>query len=341
MSEPSRHSGKMAAAENQAEGPEKDAERQPQKFTSVPYSSADRPFDVFRALALQGLHCWRINLRGALAYGDPEFFHQFRVTLRRLGTLLKLFKPILPTAFHTHWLVALKDVARQAEDIRDLDVMLESILEPMLAETDAHRGNLATKQAIQHCREARHLALELFIGKAHAPALQSFENDLGKLKPTGNKRNRQPIVDFAEKRIGKMYRRSLERLNATRKDLTPETGHALRISLKHLRYACEFFAPVFDEKAMQKYAKQISLLQDGLGAAHDLHVTVDRLQALAAVNSDMEGVAESVEAWHGGERLPPLGKVIHQVEDELTTCLPWCGECKRRHGSKYHRGEER
>ena len=47
--------------------------------------------------------------------------------------------------------------------------------------------------------------------------------------------------------------------------------HKLRIALKKLRYAAEFFAPLYPAKRTANYIKSLKLLLDELGAANDAH----------------------------------------------------------------------
>ena len=51
--------------------------------------------------------------------------------------------------------------------------------------------------------------------------------------------------------------------------LAPADLHRLRISAKKLRYATEFFAPLFDEKAARDYRAALARLQDALGSYND------------------------------------------------------------------------
>ena len=52
--------------------------------------------------------------------------------------------------------------------------------------------------------------------------------------------------------------------------LQPEARHDLRVTLKKLRYAVEFFLPVFAGQASAKrYVARLSKLQDALGYAND------------------------------------------------------------------------
>ena len=51
--------------------------------------------------------------------------------------------------------------------------------------------------------------------------------------------------------------------------LAPADLHRLRIAAKRLRYATEFFAPLFDEKAARDYRAVLARLQDALGSYND------------------------------------------------------------------------
>ena len=69
---------------------------------------------------------------GALTSQDQEFVHQFRVSLRRLNSLIKVFKPALPRRYQAQWTKRVKELSRITGDVRDLDVMRSGILVPML-----------------------------------------------------------------------------------------------------------------------------------------------------------------------------------------------------------------
>ena len=56
---------------------------------------------------------------------------------------------------------------------------------------------------------------------------------------------------FAEKQLAGLHRRAVKRLAGTLKAPTPESAHRFRIALKHLRYSCEFFAPLFDNASLR------------------------------------------------------------------------------------------
>jgi CHAD domain-containing protein len=60
-----------------------------------------------------------------------------------------------------------------------------------------------------------------------------------------------------------------------------ERRHRLRIRMKRLRYACDFFAPSFPGAAARPYLKRLGALQDILGDLNDIAVARRLLAELA------------------------------------------------------------
>ena len=73
--------------------------------------------------------------------------------------------------------------------------------------------------------------------------------------------------------------------------------HALRIAAKKLRYATEFFAPLFPGKRARAYRKALAALQDELGAFNDAAVAPRVAAALAGPTS---AATVAIEAWAAG-----------------------------------------
>lgn len=298
----------------------------PTKAGKTPVHAAMPSGAAFRALAHQGLVCWQANLLGALTHADPEYVHQFRVALRRLNTLLKLFKPVLPGDFCGRWATALKDLSTLTGEVRDLDVMRESILLPMLKTTN-RKDKILVKQAIAACASARAAADSALEQLQSGQPLLMFARDLS-LLPLADLSKK--IERYAEKRLGKLQRNAALRLREAVKSPSPENAHRFRISLKHLRYGCEFFAPLFDEEAMLQYAKEIAGLQDELGFLNDLHVALCRIDDWAKNDEKLKKSRAHVARWHAKRADEKLTKALTMAESLLGECLPWCGECERR-----------
>lgn len=281
---------------------------------------------AFRALARQGQAGWQSNLLGALHSDDPEYVHQYRVALRRLETLLKIFAPALPEEFSARWRQQLRELARQTNRTRDLDVMQESIIKPLLGKGSAkeERGLQAALAACAQIRASCDTSLNEMSGGL--PLLQ-FTRDLLTLSADGFPENQSR---FAEKRLNRLHGKAVERLRDTAKTATPEKAHRLRIACKHLRYACEFFATFYDEGEMREFAKLVAELQEDLGQINDLHVALGHLDEWAASQPDIARARSFVARRHAERLEKKLRNVLLRAEALLGECRPWCGECERR-----------
>lgn len=285
---------------------------------------------AFHKLALHGQRCWQTNLHGALTSPDPEFVHQFRVALRRLNTLLRVFKPALPGEFFATWSASLKTLAGATGEVRDLDVMKEAVLLPMRRADGAPEHRALVDRAIAACDRARAAAEPGPDRLANGLPLLAFVRDLDRLPLD---RAKPKTVRFAEKRLERLHRKAIERLTAVVQEPSSENAHRLRIALKHLRYSCEFFASLFDEAAMLQYAKDVAALQDQFGFINDLHVALGRLEQWSRQAPELSAVRDYIVRWHQGRIDAQLTAALQGAEALLRHCQPWCGACER-HGMK-------
>jgi CHAD domain-containing protein len=80
--------------------------------------------------------------------------------------------------------------------------------------------------------------------------------------------------------LGRRAKRIIRR-GAHLAELEPEPRHELRIAVKKLRYAAEFFAPAFEgrkaEKRRKAYLSALERLQEHLGDLNDVAVGRERL----------------------------------------------------------------
>lgn len=306
------------------------APARPMKSSRTAIISSAPPLQAFHALALQGQKCWQANLHGALSSSDPEFVHQFRVALRRLNTLLKVFKPALPADFHAAWSESLKKLAGITGEIRDLEVMREAILLPMRHPDSSPDHQALIERALQACDKAKETAEPAFDRLLNGLPLLTFVRDLNRLPLDAS---RQKTDRFAEKRLARMHLKAVNRLVAVVKNPTPENAHHFRIALKHLRYSCEFFASLFDEAAMLEFAKGVAALQDEFGFINDLHVALSRFDQWSRQNPALVEVHDCIAEWYAGRIDTRLAVALDGAQALLGQCLPWCGACET-HGMK-------
>jgi adenylate cyclase len=298
----------------------------PQKASPSPLSIKHNAAEAFNLLAGQGMRTWQANLLGTLTTSDQEFVHQFRVSLRRLNSLIKVFKPALPGRYQTRWTKRVKALSQITGDVRDLDVMRSGILEPML-DCNESSSQAHAKAAIAILDKTKQEALAEVQQLHYGGPVLLFARELQDLDTAGFPNN---LHRFAEKQLAELHRNALKRLTKTLKTPTPENAHRFRIALKHLRYSCEFFAPLFDNEEMVEYAKAIAGLQDAFGFINDFHAALSRLQIWvekAAINLK---VREAVAKWHAPQAQIVLTNALQLSEAVMSRCQPWCTECERR-----------
>ncbi|KUM25380.1 hypothetical protein AU467_04340 [Mesorhizobium loti] len=103
----------------------------------------------------------------------------------------------------------------------------------------------------------------------------------------------QPSTDFAAAVFDKLWKKVTKGGNNLI-DADDETRHKVRIAAKKLRYAAEFFEPLFKSKAQAKrhrrFIEAMKDLQDQLGSLNDVATAPDMLAALGL--SDVAGAKD-------------------------------------------------
>ena len=298
----------------------------PQKASPSPLGAKQNSAEAFRFLASQGMQMWQANLLGTLTSQDQEFVHQFRVSLRRLNSLIKVFKPALPVRYQAQWTKRAKALSQITGDVRDLDVMRSGIVEPML-QSDDPQILLHTNAVLAALDEAMKEAVAQLAQLQYGGPVLLFARDLQDLDTDDFPKS---LPRFAEKQLAGLHRNAVKRLSKTLKAPTPERAHRFRISLKHLRYSCEFFAPLFDNDEMVEYSKVIAGLQDAFGFINDFHVALSRLQGWVAQAVIPKETRDAIAAWHTPQAQVILADAVHLAESVMSRCQPWCTECERR-----------
>lgn len=292
----------------------------PLKFGKTPLLAEHSPLQAFRAIAIQVQAGWLANLHGALASSNPEFIHQFRVALRRLKTLLKTYKPILPAMFVTQWSATFSALANISGEARDLDVLRENILQPMLYSESESRIEPLMQRSLHECASARTAANASLANIAHGVPLLRFAQELQHLTEAEESTK---LLPFARQRLKRMHARTRRKLAATLQNPTPEMTHRLRIAFKNLRYCCDFFAPLFEASTISNFTREVAELQEELGFLHDLEVALNRLDSWAKADPELNIARQHVEQWYAARTENTLGKVQFRAKILLDAKAPW------------------
>jgi inorganic triphosphatase YgiF len=261
--------------------------RKPRQTPPSPVAAGMTSNDAFTALVQSCLAHYTANQRGTLDGADPEYLHQMRVALRRLRSVFSTFAPLFsatalaPPAAETRWLAQVLGPAR------DWDVFNADILPPVTARYARHAGMVAVTRSAARLRLAANRRARRAVASARGQGLllalgswlsaatwleQLSEAQRGELQRPAAEFART-VLDAALKRVSKRGRHFAS--------LAPRELHRLRIAAKKLRYAAEFFAPLYDADQTRDYRAALARLQDTLGVYNDA-VTVTRLAERAS-----------------------------------------------------------
>jgi inorganic triphosphatase YgiF len=266
--------------------------------------------DAFAAIVQACLRHFRLNEPLLAEKNNAAALHQARVAIRRLRSALSLFRPVTAGAEHERLKGELRSFAAVLGEARNLDVLLEdksSAAAPSQAARKALRKQ--RRKAYDEVREALagrdlpRLILEL-VAWAEAGEWRSSPAAAAAIEP------------FAVERLDRAWKR-VRRGRKTIAGDDPEERHRLRIEVKKLRYAAEFFSglgPKRRRRARTEFLSKLSDLQDTLGRLNDIETArqiapedeaeatpdasaeIDRLIAQAAAG--LEELRADGAYWH-------------------------------------------
>ena len=229
--------------------------------------------------------CARLNLH-------PEGVHQCRIALRRLRSAFKIFgapirrKRLEPIEDEVRWL------SKVLGSARDLDVLQADLLEPAIEALGESEQLAPLMSGLQKKKAVAYAA----VGAALASAryrhflidLCAFgHGDYHDLSKSEDARPGldQPLRHFASATLMRVHRKLLKR-GRNFEMLSKTERHDVRIALKRMRYAVDFFAGVFDEQRHGKFFKSLARLQDDLGRMNDVVIAEAMLARLIGVVPD-------------------------------------------------------
>lgn len=219
--------------------------------------------------------------QGVIAETEPEFNHQYRVTLRRIRSLLLLLKPnFCPIEFKL-LKPNLKLLMKQTNTLRDLDVFLID-REHYLNRSPEYQDKLTLvfdvieTQQIEALKSVR----QWLTSDSYLKTCVMIENSLRRASQY-EVDNVESIVVCSNKRILHHYKLVSNACKGLNRKSNDGEVHQLRIECKKLRYLLEYFAPLYGPNqghlGIQHRAnvKQLKQLQDRLGAFNDTSNQLD------------------------------------------------------------------
>lgn len=274
----------------------------PIKAGSIDLTAETTCEDAFVAIISTCLRHAEAN-HPAVLEGQVEGVHQMRVAFRRLRSGLKIFRPLIPREASAALVEDIRWLNGYLGPARDWDVFLEEGLAPMFAHFPRKRGLQLFRRKAETSRQQHHQTLREALEQPHYSLLrQRFANWLEHhtwrdgLSDAQRERLAEPVMNFSTPLLESDHRRVTKRGEAF-VELLAEERHALRIRIKELRYALDFFSSLYPTPAVKMYLSAMSRLQDSLGIMND--ITVARRLLDEAHLKTVSAARQVIEGWYG------------------------------------------
>jgi CHAD domain-containing protein len=231
--------------------------------------------EAFQIAGLAALRHLSLNGTGVAAH-LTEAIHQMRVGLRRLRAAIAVFKPLLADAQTRALQGELKWLTEELGPARDFDVFVRHSA-ALVLEQQEHQDEIASLCAVLEQRRsegleraARAVASERYRRLLDALVLWLTAGAWSTVSDQVLRARRdQEVPAFARLVLGVRAHQLKKRLKRF-EGLGPEARHKLRIGVKKLRYATEFFATTFGAKRKRRaLVRVLAELQDALGHLND------------------------------------------------------------------------
>ncbi len=222
----------------------------------------------------------------------PEPVHQMRVAVRRLRSALKLFRKAAACPELDDLDGRLKALAQVLGPARDWDVFTLGVGRKL---STAFADETAVTQlltAAAHRRRTAYFELNIYLDSADYRSLGVAVSLLALTRPwlehppqTPEDVERRDTIQHASlpHYAARALDRRLAEVIAPGSDLSglePAQLHAIRLHAKRLRYAAEFFSPLFSGSETRRFLRRLSALQERLGHLNDGTVAAELMARL-------------------------------------------------------------
>lgn len=279
---------------------------QPVRAAQPALAADETVIDAFRGIVGSCVAQLQANERGVLESDDPEFVHQARVAIRRLRSAFSLFRRVVPREAVAGVTGPFRDLATALGEARDWDVFATQTLPPIRHAFPSEASLARLDEAAASCRSAAQArAREVLASRRTTTVLLDLAVLLvdapwrAGLDETAQVLEAMPLSAFAAAVLRRQAKRARKQGRVTNRDDMPGL-HALRIEIKKLRYAVEFFASLSARKTVRRRLAGAAELQEMLGHLNDAAVTAHLLERLVEGNTDLSFAAGIIRGWSEG-----------------------------------------
>jgi CHAD domain-containing protein len=206
--------------------------------------------------------------------GEPEDVHRIRVAARRMRTILRTVRKIVPAEWVESPLSGLKWLGDVFARARDLDVQMSYFRRE--AEQLKVRDRRPLERFLRHLQEEREKAQQTLMDEMKSARYLGFVSKLQEAADAPSVLNSEyTLIDAA----GRQYRKLRKTIRRLKRSPSNTDLHRVRIKTKRARYAAEV-AEVLDGKAVTRFIKSAEQFQDLLGTHQDAVLAERYVQGL-------------------------------------------------------------
>lgn len=249
----------------------------PQKAKPLRLPSGSSFDDAIAAVIANCLSHFTANWACLRESDAPESVHQLRVALRRLRSALAMFRKRIAVPELEDIRARARHIASGLGPARECDAFRQNALAGPFR--DQPRRLAAAAQllaAVENRRKETYATARSII---EDPVISLFVLDVQSILTQRTWRAAlgaqdlglltSPARDFASETLQRLRQRVLKR-GKQLPNMPDEERHELRIALKNLRYAVEFFDGLFaEDKDLRNFLRLVADLQEDLGAHND------------------------------------------------------------------------
>ena len=251
----------------------------------------------------------------------PEPVHDMRVAVRRARSALSMFPQSSPYqaplpqaggldgASLTRASEGLKRLGHMLGPARDWDVFMTETAPPIEAALPEHASLRSLLRSGTRRRHTARAALSEYLkGSEFRLLCLEFACLVATEPPVPDATQTGAGQSLTEYAAGVLRTRWKKLLNAGKdfEDLEGSDLHRLRLKVKRLRYAAEFFAPLFPGKHAARFIRRLAVLQERLGLFNDTAVAEALLRDLNSTPGYAAGLVLGFTAARGARSRPKI-----------------------------------
>ncbi|MBP2701267.1 CHAD domain-containing protein [Photobacterium lucens] len=243
--------------------------------------------------------------KGIIKDDDPEFLHQYRVTLRRIRAILTLHRSLFDPTQVEQLKLAIKNLMQLTNLQRDLDVYLMQMEHYFsLIEHKHHLGLARFFDDLQHQRQKTYKKNKHWLkSDEYRTTYNEIALQLKHLLAIDNPTSPANITSI-NRLLTPLNKKVLKLTTAINTETEDSQLHALRIKCKKLRYGLELYASISDQITLGITAKTMKSMQSKLGDFNDSAVQIDFL------NHYLEQYKKA------GRRAKAINLLLHKIREQ-------------------------